>query len=144
VAALEYAAAVARDEPRRPDVPDTGIRAQAKALVDNVVSLDDDLGRGLLRAFANGQLDVPYCLHPDNPGRTRGYLDHDGQLHWQRIGSLPIGDLVELPGTERMTSAELLGSLRFIERKFDHRARASDITLDADHRPILADHRSPA
>ena len=45
-----------------------------------MLSLDDDIGRALVVAFARGHLDVPFCLHPDNAGRTRGYLDTDGRL----------------------------------------------------------------
>ena len=142
VAALEHAAAVARAEPRHAEVPDTGLLAQAKALVDNVLSLDGDVGRALLKAFAAGQLDVPFCLHPDNAGRTRGYLDRDGQVHWQRIGGLPIGDLVRPRGTDGMGSAELLASLRYMQHRFDH--HADDIMLDAvpGNRPLPQNQES--
>ena len=133
VAALEHAGTAARAVPRRTVIADTGIHAQAKALVDNVLALDDDIGRALVIAFARGYLDVPFCLHPDNAGRTRGYLDQDGRLWWQRIGTLPIGDLVEPPTVQRMTSADLLGALRYVERKFDDRFVARDIGLDAGH-----------
>jgi methylaspartate mutase epsilon subunit len=144
VVALEHAAASARGVRRRVDVDDTGIHAQACALVDNVLSLHDDIGRALVTAFALGHLDVPFCLHPDNAGRTRGYLEPDGRLGWQRIGSLPIGDLVRPPAEGRMTSSDLLGALRFVERKFDHRFGTPDIVLDAghDHRPSHREHRS--
>ncbi|MET0233524.1 MAG: methylaspartate mutase [Kibdelosporangium sp.] len=122
VTALEHAAVAAQDVLPLRGVADTGIHAQAKALIDNVLSLDDDLGRALVTAFAHGHLDVPFCLHPDNAGRTRGFLDADGRLEWQRIGALPIGDLVSLPSAERMTSAALLDALRFVEQKFDRRS----------------------
>ncbi|MDT4987525.1 MAG: methylaspartate mutase epsilon subunit [Micromonosporaceae bacterium] len=121
VIALECATAAARGVSAAVPVDDTGILAQARALVDNVLALDDDLGRALVTAFARGHLDVPFCLHPDNAGRTRGHLDRDGRLQWQRIGELPIGGLVEVPPTRRMTSTDLLGALRFVERRFDHR-----------------------
>ena len=122
VSALEYAAQAASNVSRRMWISDTGIHAQARALIDNVLSLDDDIGRALVVAFAHGHLDLPFCLHPDNAGRTRGHLDTDGRLEWQRIGALPIGDLVTSPRGERMTSADLLNALRFVERKFDHRS----------------------
>jgi methylaspartate mutase epsilon subunit len=121
VTALEHAATAARGVPRRASGSDTGIHAQAKALLDNALSIDDDIGRALVTAFALGQLDVPFCLHPDNAGAARGGLDADGRLVWQRIGALPIGDLVELPASTRMMSADLLGALRFVERRFDQR-----------------------
>ena len=121
IAALEYAAASARGAARRPAPEDTGIHAQAKTLIDNVLSLDGRLDRALPRAFALGHLDVPFCLHPDNQGRTRAFLDPDGRLLWQRIGALPIGGLVDLPATERLTSAGLLAALRFTQTRFDER-----------------------
>jgi methylaspartate mutase epsilon subunit len=124
VAALEHAAAAAQGVTRRGGIADTGIYRQAKALVDNVLALGGDVGRALVTAFARGHLDVPFCLHPDNAGRARGYLGRDGRLEWQRIGALPLGGLVELPSAERMTSAGLLDALRFVERKFDHDSRS--------------------
>jgi methylaspartate mutase epsilon subunit len=124
VAASAASAAAARSVsgPRRPGAgvcADTGIYPQARTLVDAVLELADDLGRALRMAFACGYLDVPYCLHPDNAGRTRGYLDSAGRLQWQRIGSLPIRRIVELPGPTRMTSAGLVDSLSFVRNKFD-------------------------
>lgn len=122
VLALEEAAsAAARVRGRQPvECMDTGVYTQAKTLVSAVLELADDLGRALRMAFARGYLDVPYCLHPDNAGRTRGYLDSAGRLQWQRIGSLPIRHAVELPGLAPMTSAELVDSLSFVRNKFDY------------------------
>jgi methylaspartate mutase epsilon subunit len=135
IAALEYAASTAREigESHRDGGGaggSTGIYQQAKALIDNVRSLDEDLGRALLAAFSRGHLDVPFCLHPDNAGRARGYLDSSGRLLWQRIGRLPIRDLVELPSAERLTSAGLLTALRYVQRTFDGRATGAGITTD--------------
>ncbi|OLZ58327.1 methylaspartate mutase [Amycolatopsis keratiniphila] len=121
VTALEHAAEAARGVSRIGRLGDTGIHAQAKALVDNVLSLDADLGRALVTAFARGQLDVPFCLHPDNAGRARGRLADGGRLEWQRIGAMPLGDLVDLPGDRRMTSNDLLDALRYVERSFDEK-----------------------
>jgi methylaspartate mutase epsilon subunit len=136
VAALEHAAAAALGLTATGHIAGGEIYEQAKALVDNVLSLDDDIGRALVIAFSRGHLDVPFCLHPDNAGRARGYLDSDGRLRWQRIGALPLGDLVELPTTDGMTSAGLLTALRYVRRKFDHRAAVCDLAATrsgADH-----------
>ena len=141
VFALEYAAAAARGARARGPVPDTGIFAQAKALVDNVLALDDDLGRALLTAFALGHLDVPFCLHPDNAGRARGCLDADGRLQWQRIGALPIAGLTDRQPSQRITSADLLAALQFVQRKFDEQfgGQAPGFLLEQalDDRPLL-------
>ncbi|HLK00016.1 MAG TPA: methylaspartate mutase [Streptosporangiaceae bacterium] len=132
VAALETASAAARDagwSGEAADIgeaADTGVYVQAEALVRNVLALDDDIGRALIAAFSRGYLDVPFCLHPDNRGMTRGYLDSGGRLHWAGIGALPIADLVDRPAEGRMTSARLLTALRFMERKFDGQAAMAE------------------
>jgi methylaspartate mutase epsilon subunit len=121
VLALEWAARAAEDEHPivyRPDELDT--YAEARALVDAVLELGPDIGRALVRAFGRGYLDVPYCLHPDNAGRTRSYLDTAGRLGWTAIGKMPIGHLVRKVAPRRVTSADLLNSLSYVERKFDH------------------------
>jgi aspartyl/asparaginyl-tRNA synthetase len=84
-----------------------------------VADLGPDLGPALADAFRLGYLDVPYCLHPDNAGRTRSYLDGAGRLQWARIGSLPIHGLVRPAGSAELTAAGLLTSLSYVERKFD-------------------------
>jgi methylaspartate mutase epsilon subunit len=120
VAALEHADAAARGVPRCTETSDTGIGAQARALVDNVLALDDDIGRALVTAFGRGHLDVPFCRHPDNAGQTSAYLDAQGRLQWQRIGKLPLAGSVEGAPPERMTAAGLLAALQFVQRRFDY------------------------
>jgi methylaspartate mutase epsilon subunit len=130
VAALEQAAAAAEGS-RRIDgqVEQTGIFEQASDLIGAVLDLDDDIGTALRRAFARGYLDVPYCLHPDNAGRTRGALDADGRLQWQEIGALPIGGAARR-GTGRMTAAGLIESLSYVRDKYDRAADAGTSTVD--------------
>ncbi|KAA2254457.1 methylaspartate mutase [Solihabitans fulvus] len=126
VAALEYAAEVAVDPATRrlvgESVADTGVHAEARALIEAVLDLHDDLGTALLLAFAAGYLDVPYCLHADNRGRARARVDGAGRLRWTAIGSMPIGHLVRPPRDAGVTSAELLSSLHYVERKYDRAA----------------------
>lgn len=120
VAALEAAAKVAAEEKPEPGpVDDTGIYAEARTLVDAVVDLRPDLGRALLEAFRRGYLDVPYCLHPDNAGRSRGYLDQNGWLRWSRVGAMPIHDVARPTSSVELTADGLLASLSYVERKFD-------------------------
>jgi methylaspartate mutase epsilon subunit len=121
VRALELAtvaAAAERGAPVVEDGDDTGIHAEATALIEAVLDLDADVGRALARAFRRGYLDVPYCLHPDNAGRARSYLDENGRLWWSRVGSMPIR--VRTMGSGDLTAAGLLASLSYVERKFDH------------------------
>jgi methylaspartate mutase epsilon subunit len=122
VNALETAAAAAADERRQPmadPVSDTGIYAEARALVSAVLDLRPDIGRALADAFRLGYLDVPYCLHPDNAGRTRARIDGSGRLNWSDIGSMPIREVVGPRTAVELTSTELLASLSYVERKFD-------------------------
>jgi methylaspartate mutase epsilon subunit len=123
VDALETAAAAAGTQRRgaaEGSTDDTGIYAEARALIDAVVDLNPDLGRALVEALRRGYLDVPYCLHPDNANRTRSYLDVTGRLYWSRIGSMPIHDVVRPAGLAELTSSELLAALSYVERRFDN------------------------
>ncbi|MET9348780.1 methylaspartate mutase [Streptomyces termitum] len=104
-------------------VEDTGIEAEARALIGAVLDLDADIGRALVRAFAAGYLDVPYCLHPDNAGRTRTSLTPDGRLLWSDTGSLPIA-APRGPRPPILGSAGLLTALSHVRRSYDARAAA--------------------
>ncbi|MFF2775403.1 methylaspartate mutase [Streptomyces sp. NPDC058052] len=121
-------------------VADTGIHAEASALVQAVLELSSDLGRALPRAFARGYLDVPFCLHPDNAQRSRSYLDTDGRLRWSAVGGMPLGGVVELARAPRLTSGGLLTALRHVERRAD----AAALDPSPAHRPLDDGHRPPA
>ena len=127
VAALESAAAAAADEQLAPVLGapgDTGIYAQARTLIDAVLNLNPDLGQALVTAFRRGYLDVPYCLHPDNAGQSRSYLDSTGWLHWSRTGSMPIAETRRSTRFTDLTAAGLLAALSYVERKFDAAGRS--------------------
>ncbi|MGW0534036.1 methylaspartate mutase [Streptomyces sp. NPDC003032] len=132
VTALRIAGAAADDERSavRPDPPDTGILAEARALVEAVLNLDADLGRALVRAVRRGYLDVPYCLHPDNAGRTRATVDATGRLRWSHTGALPLGGLVETDGRHEADAAQLLRSLSYVEQTFDGAALERAVSAD--------------
>ena len=113
-AARRAAALPARDD--RADSDD--VYTEARAFVEAVFDLGDDLARSLPAAFSRGYLDVPYCLHPDNAGRSRSVLGRDGRLRWSSVGAMPVkADPVPRPA---MTSAQLLDALNAVARKFDH------------------------
>jgi methylaspartate mutase epsilon subunit len=120
VAALETAASAADHcTTITGSLVDTGIHAEASTLIETVVELGPDLGRALAEAFRLGYLDLPYCLHPDNAGRTRSVLDGGGRLQWARIGSMPLRNVVGPTGSAEMTAAGLLASLSYVERSYD-------------------------
>ncbi len=126
VRALETAACAAAEASRlaaahvdKDGVEDTGIYAEASALICAVLELGRDIGDGLANAFRSGYLDIPYCLHPDNARRTRSYIDPTGRLQWSSIGSMPISGIVKPAGPVHLTAANLLTALSYVERKFD-------------------------
>ncbi|MFE4050312.1 methylaspartate mutase [Streptomyces sp. YIM B13518] len=126
VAALRVAArAAARAAATAPgspadalDTADNPVYAEARALVDAVLDLDADPGSALLKAFERGYLDVPFCLHPDNAGRTRSHIDGAGRLTWSDIGALPIGRVAGQRGA-RLTAAGLHDALTYVQRRYD-------------------------
>ncbi|MFE4515310.1 methylaspartate mutase [Kitasatospora sp. NPDC056783] len=132
VRALEDAgAAAAAERGRRAAAPpDTGIEAEARALIGAVLDLDADLGRALVRAFAAGYLDVPYCPHPDNAGRARSALGPDGRLYWSAVGSMPIAGSADRGRPPILGSAGLLAALSHVRRRYDGLAEGSSAAAD--------------
>ncbi|MFG2565521.1 methylaspartate mutase [Streptomyces sp. NPDC048567] len=128
VAALESAARTARTA--APDGPpstesDSQTYLEARALVEGVLELSPDIGRAFELAFRQGALDIPYCLHPDNHGRARSYIDGDGRLRWAGIGRLPLAGLVGPARSRDVTSSGLIADLSYVQRAFDRRAMES-------------------
>ncbi|MEU8509516.1 methylaspartate mutase [Streptomyces brevispora] len=128
VAALESAARTARTAPPG-GPPPTGADSQtyleARALIEGVLELAPDIGRALSLAFRQGALDIPYCLHPDNHGRARSYIDGDGRLRWADIGRLPLAGLVGRTRSREVTPEGLLADLSYVQRAFDRAAMES-------------------
>lgn len=54
------------------------VLARASSMIDQTLRRDRDVGRALLSAFADGVLDVPYCLHMSNRSAARTAI-HDGR-----------------------------------------------------------------
>lgn len=93
---------------------------EARRLVETVLNLHADIGVALIQAFARGLLDIPYCLHPDNPGRATTRIDDKGALRWGNIGGLPLprasGWSVDGPG---ISSSELFQMLHHTVNRYD-------------------------
>ncbi|MET9479721.1 methylaspartate mutase [Streptomyces sp. NPDC006638] len=119
---------------------DNAVYAEARALVDAVLDLDGDLGQALLKAFARGYLDVPFCLHPDNAGRSRSHIDASGRLTWSEIGAMPIGHVTDRG--RRLTAAGLFEALSFVQRRHDRAARTAASAPSAPA-PSYASSRPP-
>ncbi|MEW1691802.1 methylaspartate mutase [Streptomyces sp. NPDC091265] len=134
IAALESAARTAKAAPTGGPAPteaDSQTYAEARALVEGVLALSPDIGHALTLAFRQGALDIPYCLHPDNHGRARSYIDGDGRLRWAGTGRLPLAGLVGRGRAREVTSAGLITDLSYVQRAFDRAAMESG---DARHR----------
>ncbi|MDT0328084.1 methylaspartate mutase [Nocardiopsis lambiniae] len=118
VRALEVAARAAEQaEPLPEGDPDSEVYREARILIRAVLDHSDDVGTALLRAFARGHLDIPYCLHPDNAGRVRSRIAEDGRLCWADTGALPLPAVAHRSGA--VTSANLLSTLSYMERRHD-------------------------
>jgi methylaspartate mutase epsilon subunit len=119
ITALRRAAeAAAGTSPQPRPAGDTDTYLEARALVEAVLDLDDDIGRALVVALRRGLLDVPFCLHPDNAGNSETRLDPDGRLRWSRTGAMPITPTG--PPTRRLSSTDLLANLAYVEHRYDH------------------------
>lgn len=108
--------------PRVYDAGDGGVLAEARALVEAVLDIDRDVGRALPRAFELGRLDLPFCLHPDNRGEARGYIDDEGRLRWLTTGNMPIAPSLGTARPARLTANALLTMLHHVEQRYDRAA----------------------
>jgi methylaspartate mutase epsilon subunit len=84
-----------------------------------VLNSHADLGRAIVVAFKRGLLDVPFCLHPDNAGQARSYLDSQGRLGWSDLGSLPLRHVVERRSPGKITSSTLMSALSHVQNTYD-------------------------
>ena len=144
IAALEHAAAVADSAagsaagsvaPDRGEDDGGQVYLEAHALVDAVLNSAPEIGRAMLSAFKRGLLDVPYCLHPDNAGRSRSYIDADGWLRWADIGSLPLARIADGYRKHAVTSAGLMRALSYAQRTFDDDRELPGRRSDGHQRP---------
>ena len=129
VSALEHADTAARLAARAqaPDFAVDGgqVYREALVLVEAVLEQADDIGEAFISAFAQGLLDVPYCLHPSNLGSARARIGADGRLGWVEIGAMPLGGLVERSAGKPLTAADFLASLSYVQRAYDAAALAA-------------------
>lgn len=101
---------------------DSEVYAEARAFVEAVLGLGTDTGAALQLAFARGYLDIPFCLHPDNAGRSRSFIDPGGRLRWSRVGSMPVTADPAPGGPAELTADGLLTALYAVAQRFDQGA----------------------
>lgn len=126
VRALELAAAAGAAASRSAGVVtdgtgggDSEVYREARSIVSAVLGLHPDPGTAILRAFARGLLDIPYCLHPDNAGRSRSGIDPAGRLVWVDPGAVPVGRPVTGRAAVAITARKLLRDLSYVRDRFD-------------------------
>lgn len=95
------------------------VLSEASTLIESVLSLHNDVGEALRRAFAYGYLDIPFCLHRDNAGQTRSFVQTDGSLQWLRTGKLPIRIERNSNDRQQLDPHSFLKMLSTVERRFD-------------------------
>src|SRR5689334_14302501 len=122
-AGADWAAHARRDTdlPDRHAVDFSQVLDEARTLVQAVLALSPDVGRALVQAFASGTLDVPYCLHADNAGQSRGAIDADGRLYWAHAGRMPV----RIPAGRRATAVTSGGLLRMLNHTAERHDRAA-------------------
>ncbi|WP_437777392.1 methylaspartate mutase [Sorangium sp. So ce1097] len=100
---------------------DSEIEREAEALIQAVLDLHPDIGRALELGFQRGDLDVPFCLHPDNRNATRACIDDRGLLRWAATGALPLprGAAPRAARPSPITARELLDMLAYNQRRLD-------------------------
>lgn len=112
---------------------------ECSALVGAVLQLSDDIGTALLKAFATGLLDVPFCLHQDNRGATGTLIDARGRLVWAATGNLPLPGGSQRSGGRRVGSRELLRMLGHTADRYDRLALAAAPPIRAAEAKELTD-----
>ncbi|WP_131786088.1 FAD/NAD(P)-binding protein [Protofrankia symbiont of Coriaria ruscifolia] len=105
--------------PTAAEVDHEDVLDEAKRIIDAVIGLSEDTGQALLRAFARGLLDVPFCLHADNPGITRSLITPAGRLQWAETGGLPLPK-------PRHTSPTMVSAGQLLDM-LSHTARRNDL-----------------
>lgn len=115
-----YAATDACELPWARQVDCEAIYSEASALVRTVLLRSSDVGTALTGAFADGILDVPFCLHQDNAGVARSMIDDTGRLAWARAGAMPLPPTHSSAAT--VTSERLLGMLHHTAQAHDRQA----------------------
>lgn len=98
---------------------------EAQSLLNAILNLSSDISECLLTAFKRGLLDVPYCVHPDNRGKTQAAIDEHGILCWTRRGNLPIRESRH-DLCKRISSDALLAQLSHVARSYDHMQSIGD------------------
>ena len=121
VEALERAAAIAGTVERpgaAEEDADSQTYCDARALIEAVLELDPDIDVALVQAFAEGVLDIPFCLHPDNRNESRSVIAGDGRLEWLETGQMPLPE--PRHAVDSLSAEGLLTMLNYTASRYDN------------------------
>ena len=97
---------------------DSETYTEARSLIEAVLELDSDIDKALLKAFEQGTLDIPFCLHPDNRNESRSVIAPDGRLQWLDTGQMPLPQPHH--AADSLTAESLLASLNYTASRYDN------------------------
>ncbi|SET96773.1 hypothetical protein [Hymenobacter actinosclerus] len=103
------------------------IMAEARFLLDTLLNLSADIGQAMQRAFAKGYWDLPFCLHPNNYGRSYARIQANGYTGWASTGNIPFPrQLVDTTraASGRLSSGDLFKMLSYNQLRFDAKVPA--------------------
>jgi methylaspartate mutase epsilon subunit len=92
------------------------IYEEAKAIILNTLNIDANIDKALSKAFSLGIMDVPYCLHKDNKGDTKSYIDNNGYIKWANSGSMLTS---KIESNKKINPYDFLKMLSYTKHKFD-------------------------
>jgi methylaspartate mutase epsilon subunit len=115
--AQAYSAAYTHNDSRFDQEEYEAILEEAEGILTSVLNLGPHLEKAIMQAFKRGLLDIPYCLHPENFGRTSVRLDQRGYIIWDKIGKMSLKQLPQT--TNEVTSAEFLQMLYYNRNQYD-------------------------
>ncbi|MCA0371098.1 MAG: methylaspartate mutase [Proteobacteria bacterium] len=98
------------------------IYTQAKILIDETLTLSENIGRALELAFKKGIIDIPFCMHPDNLRQAFCDIDACGYLQWKATGNMPITackEEIKTANFNKITAKSFLEMLAFNRTRYD-------------------------
>ena len=99
------------------------IYTEARQIIESVRCLDDDIETAIQQGFKKGLLDIPFCLHPDNPNQARAEVATDGMINWADPGRINVINFQQkvtnnFSVKQRLSSQQLIQALEYNRWKY--------------------------
>lgn len=96
------------------------IEAETRELLSSVLSGDDDLATAIVAAFADGTLDIPYCIHPGNRGAATTWIDPaDGVIGFNDAGNMRVPTVAAGDAQPSLGSEAIMRGLTYMRQRYD-------------------------